>query len=323
VLLAAGVGVTALGILAVRWSQKVPILGAVTTRLPERLVSLPGATQGINPNEIAGVLLWVAPLALALALMLLLKRREFLQNQLQASHIILLVASFLAALTTTGMIVLVQSRSGWLGLAASIAFLVVVFAGRLRRLVIVLGLLALLAAVGAILVLGLERVTGTLISEAAASNPLTTLRGRQEIWQRALYGIQDFPLTGMGMNTFRQVVHVLYPLFLIGPETDIAHAHNHLLQAGLDLGIPGLIAYLAVWIGAAGMLWRAWRRSESLWLRVAAAGLAASLFGYAVFGMLDAVSLGARPGFLFWLLLGLVAALDRLTFPAQSPVVPV
>jgi putative inorganic carbon (hco3(-)) transporter len=76
--------------------------------------------------------------------------------------------------------------------------------------------------------------------------------------------IQDFPFTGMGMNVFRKVVPVLYPLFLIGPDIDIGHAHNEFLQAALDLGIPGLIAFLALYIGVFWMLadvWRATRHS--------------------------------------------------------------
>ena len=44
------------------------------------------------------------------------------------------------------------------------------------------------------------------------------------------------------MNVFRRVVHALYPTVFNSPEIDVVHAHNHLLQAALDLGIPGLLA---------------------------------------------------------------------------------
>ncbi len=63
----------------------------------------------------------------------------------------------------------------------------------------------------------------------------------------------------MGVGTFRRLVPLIYPYFLISPDTDIAHAHNHLLQVGLDLGLPGLISYVALWLLAGVMLWRSWR----------------------------------------------------------------
>lgn len=81
---------------------------------------------------------------------------------------------------------------------------------------------------------------------AAITEPATLgLDSRIEIWQRAVYLIQDFPLTGADMNTFDPVVRTLYPLFIAGPQSPINHAHNHLLQAGVDLGILALITALA------------------------------------------------------------------------------
>ncbi|MBU4225932.1 MAG: O-antigen ligase family protein [Chloroflexi bacterium] len=80
-----------------------------------------------------------------------------------------------------------------------------------------------------------------------------------EVWSRAIYGIQDFPFTGMGVNAFRKVVPVLYPLFTVSPDVDIGHAHNEFLQAGLDLGIPGLIAFSALYIGVFWMLADIWK----------------------------------------------------------------
>jgi putative inorganic carbon (HCO3(-)) transporter len=146
---------------------------------------------------------------------------------------------------------------------------------------------------------------------------LGTLSGRFEVWSRAIYGIQDFPFTGMGMNTFRRVVHVLYPLFTVSPETDIGHAHNEFLQAALDLGIPGLIAFLALNLGAFAMLASSWRQRAELPFseplsRALILGLGGGLAAHLIYGMTDAVALGAKPGVLWWMLLGLVAGLYRV-----------
>jgi putative inorganic carbon (HCO3(-)) transporter len=61
---------------------------------------------------------------------------------------------------------------------------------------------------------------------------------RVEIWQRALFAIQDFSFTGVGLGMFNRVIPLLYPYFLIAPDLDIPDAHNLLLQVGVDLGMP-------------------------------------------------------------------------------------
>jgi putative inorganic carbon (HCO3(-)) transporter len=142
------------------------------------------------------------------------------------------------------------------------------------------------------------------------SNVIDTIDGRVEIWSRAVYGIEDFPLTGMGMNSFRRVVHLLYPLFLISPDTDIAHAHNEFLQAALDLGIPGLIAFGAIYAIAAWMLHGIWTASgDEPLTRALVLGLGGGLLAHLVYGLTDAVALGAKPGVLFWMLLSLTCGL--------------
>jgi len=147
------------------------------------------------------------------------------------------------------------------------------------------------------------------------------------VWSRAIYGIQDFPFTGMGMNAFRKVVPVLYPLFLVSPDVDIGHAHNEFLQAALDLGIPGLIAFIAIYIIAFWMLasiWKVTRHPQlntghwSLVTRSLTLGLGGGLLAHMLYGLTDAVALGAKPGLLFWMLLGLIAGLYEQTRERES-----
>ena len=142
--------------------------------------------------------------------------------------------------------------------------------------------------------------------------------GRMELWSRALYGIQDFPITGMGMNAFRKVMPVLYPTFLTSPDFDVAHAHNHLLQAALDLGTPWtgrLSRDLAGRRRAAGSCVPS-RWSDPLY-RLMAGGLGAGLIAHFVFSMTDAIPLGAKVGVLFWLTLALVVSLHRVALAGE------
>jgi putative inorganic carbon (HCO3(-)) transporter len=192
---------------------------------------------------------------------------------------------------------------------------------------------------GVILQENLGRSLQTLFDSSNSGNPASTinsLEGRVEIWSRALYAIQDVPFTGMGMNVFRNIVHKQYPLFLISPSTDIAHAHNEFLQAALDLGIPGLIAFMALYLGACTMLWQSWNAANSQistqdspnWLavfhsphstRMLILGMGGGLLAHMIYGLTDAVALGAKPGLLFWMLLGLITGLfKRLTLHGSA-----
>ena len=316
--LGSGLAVAGLGLLGTQWSNKLPGLGAVTVLLPPRLLALPGAAGGFNPNQVAGTLLWLAPLALAIALALLLHPPAGVRPWPRLAIALALLVSWGVALILTGVLLLSQSRSGLLGLTAAVAFVLLASAWlRSRRLPAAALLLLLLTTAGAAYAhrLGYLAPWPPAATLAAVDNDAAlagSLDVRLEVWSRAIYGIQDFPITGLGIGAFRHVVHVLYPLFLFSPAADVAHAHNHLLQTGLDLGILGLIAYLALWLGAAAMLWQTWQRATALWARTLVIGFGGALLGYFIYGLTDAVALGARPGFLFWWLLGLAAALHRL-----------
>ena len=231
---------------------------------------------------------------------------------------VLAVSTLLIAST----FLLTQSRSGYIGfVVVSIVMLLILLDSRWRW--VFLSSLVLTTVLLAFLWQPERLLEGSFGSNLSGNSALSldSLEGRMELWSRAIYGIQDFPFTGMGLNTFRRVVHVLYPLFLIGPDVDIGHAHNEYLQAALDLGIPGLIAFLALYIGAFWMLlavWKATRDSAGTWSSPAGSGfltkalvlgLGGGLLAHMVFGLTDATALGAKPGILFWMLLGLICGL--------------
>ena len=176
--------------------------------------------------------------------------------------------------------------------------------------------LAVVVVLG-VAVIGPDRVGSSLFGSAAnnaASDPaqkgLSSLSWnfRVEVWQAAAEGVSDFPFTGMGLGTFRKIGRLFYPLS-IPPDYDFAHAHNELLQAGLDLGIPGLVALLAIYFGTFGMLWSLWKNAPDPETRYLALGLAGCLLAHAIYGFTDAVALGAKPGVILWILLGLACGL--------------
>ncbi len=351
--LTVGVGIAGLGLLGTQWIAKIGFLTPIISRLPPVIVGLPGAAEGLHPNQVAGALLWVIPMLIVLTAHVWIHLGD-LRTALGRSRAVAITGLTTGTtLFVLGTFVLTQSRSGYV--AFVIGGLGLVFTAlppHRRRLF--LGFLALVA-IGITLIISLSGagvITRELIGGASTGDPafsLDTFEGRLEVWSRALYAIQDFPFTGMGMNTFRHVVHVLYPLFLIPPDVDIAHAHNEFLQAALDLGLPGLIAFIALYLVAFSMLRQLWHSPSPLHAprstpraprftlqpptsnlqppitslqpltRPLVLGLAGGLIAHLIYGLTDAVALGAKPGILFWMLLGLIAALFEQThLPAST-----
>jgi len=227
--------------------------------------------------------------------------------------------------------VLCQSRGGYLGLAITLIILIPIGLPPKWRRIYLVFLALFIVTMGALMALKWDSVKIWISGSNITADPalsLNSLAGRIEVWSRAIYGIQDFPFTGMGMNAFRKVMPVLYPLFTISPNMDIGHAHNEFLQAALDLGIPCLIAFISLYICAFWMLIEIWKNSCQIsigttnWnraVRLISLGLCGGLLAHMLYGMTDAVALGAKPGLLFWMLLGLISGLHHQVRERSDP----
>jgi putative inorganic carbon (HCO3(-)) transporter len=209
---------------------------------------------------------------------------------------------------TAGTLLLTQSRGAWTGMLVAVGAFCLWFSRTTR----VLATIAVAGVVSIAIAMGPERLVNVTISQSGPGMT-SNVSGRLELWSRAIDAIRDFPLTGMGMNTFRHVMPLLYPAFLASPDLDVAHAHNHLLQAALDLGLPGLVAYLSIWMTTAVLLVAVYRRAGTRFYRTMAGGLGAGLIAHFTFSTTDAIALGAKVGVLFWLTLALAVALHRVS----------
>ena len=309
VFLLAGAALAVLGLLGTNWIAKFPVLSAIIARLPQAIRGVPGAEEGFNANAVAGCLVLFVPLQVAL-LVGAVQRRLFLWRS--SGGLVTWETACQAALLvlTAGTLVLTQSRGAWVGLLVTTVIFFVWYSRLTRALaaVIVGGVLMLTVT------LGFERTVNLAISQSGPGMA-GNVSSRVELWSRAIYGIQDFPFTGMGMNAFRKVMPVLYPAFLISPDWDVAHAHNHLLQAALDLGLPGLVAYISIWLVVGWLLALVYRHAEQPIYRTIAGGLGAGFIAHFSFSMTDAIPLGAKVGVLFWLTLALSVALHRIALP--------
>lgn len=313
-LTAAFVGVALVGLLGTGWvtsGKFVP--DQVYARLPHLLTDIPGTVQGlIHPNEAGGTL------ALGVPFLVVLLVARCAPRVASAAHSRLTrLIGFLAGrgivfplAFVSGVLVLTQSRSALFGVVLAIAAFVAIRWRRTRWVFAGLAVVAILLAVTH----DLSGVTSILLGGGGSGGAVGELdfAGRAEVWSRALYAMQDFPFTGVGLNMFDPVIKVLYPLFLVSPDAQLTHAHDIYLQVAMDLGVPGLVAYLGLLTAFGYICWDVYAHSASALARALAVGLGLGVLAHQVFGLTDAITLGAKPGILLWAMLALAASLWSL-----------
>lgn len=298
--------------LVIPWQAPI-IPQALYARVP-RLFDAP-----LNPNMVAGALVLLLPFPLAL---LVLAGRdgedtiEMAQPGWSRRRWLRWLVAVPALLGVMVTLTLTWSRGGWL---AALAAVFVVGLGYSWRL--------LWGAVLPLLGLGWLLWRGELaafLDLLGSGGAVSGWAERVEIWSRALYMIQDFPFTGIGANTYPAIVALLYPLFLTSPDKVIPHAHNLLLQVAVDLGIPGLVAFLAILILAfvCGVrVLRFYRRDGGRNDHTALTwACLASLVAMLVHGLVDATSWIIGWGApLPWAVIGILVALERNTWGEERP----
>lgn len=297
-----GVAVAILALLGTQWQNKMFGLDVLLYQLPRPLEKVfKGASDGFNPNQVAGTLLYLLPLQIWLCVDEGWRRRRWL-----------ILGASLAALFLTGIVFTVaQSRGALLGLAASLLLMGLLPYRWGRWLLIALVALMLFTLPFVPVADWLARADQSTTMQTTTG--ISSFAGRQEIWTRALYGIQDFPFTGMGLGTFRQLMHQLYPTILLPNDVDFAHAHNFFLQTALDFGLPGLIAVLAIYLLAIVLLLTTALGAPLPASRIYALGLLGAVVAQTIFSMMDAVALGSKTNFMFWYLFALIFGLAGLT----------
>jgi putative inorganic carbon (HCO3(-)) transporter len=299
--LAGGIGVVVLGLIGTAWWIKYPTAGGLTTLFPTRLTGLPGAENGFNPNAVGGALILFVPL---LATLIVYYARR--KNRSSGVHTLALGASLAILLSMGGTLLLCQSRAAWLSLCGALAL-----ASMLRFRVMRWAALGVCVA-AVLLVLMYRPWVGWGSPGRFAESAEISLLQRVALWSQAVHAIQGAPFVGVGMNMFRKGVIIPPNLFYGSHDKDLAHCHNQLLQAALDLGIPGLVAYGAIWAGTLALLWRVWRHTRDSFHRTVALGLVCGLLAQFAFGITDAIALGAKVGIFWWIALALAASLDQL-----------
>jgi O-antigen ligase len=222
-----------------------------------------------------------------------------------------LAVALLAALTIA--FVRAGSRGGFIALLAVGAFIVVRYTAVPLR-----WRLSLLGLVGAMLLITASESywqhMGTILSDEDYNH--TDESGRVQIWRRGLGYMLDYPLFGVGPNNFGAAEGMLSPLAdrqLFGMGVRWNAPHNSLVQIGAEVGIPGLVFFVAAissaFIGLARTRSTAGQNSMVDERRSKLTdALTASLFGFIV----GAFFLSLAYSEMLYTLLGLAAGLQKV-----------
>lgn len=304
-----GGAVAVVGLLGTDWlAPKILPLGALYNRLPQLIGGLSPrhANGALHPNQVAGVLTLLLPTTIAWLLARGRERAEWPWTLLAA----------IGALAMGSVLILTQSRGGVMGVSVAIlaivAWLVLVEKRFSRRPALRTAIVAVLAAATlSVLVVAIATWLG------ATPGTQMSLAGRLELWGLAVEMIQAFPFTGIGPGQYSLVLYTFYPPVLSPPSDSIPHAHNQYLQVLLEQGLVGAIAVAWLLIEFARNIRRGLAARGRL-APVIALGLGAGMLAFLVYGLTDAIALGARGSFAWWIVLGLAAGLGRLSDQADE-----
>lgn len=311
-----GPALAGLALFGTDWLYKVEAFALVTRRLPPRLSSLVGPEGTFHPNIVAGALLLFLPPLLVSAGYLFRRWLRLGRKRMTSGASWIGATLLLASVFSLLVFVLLQSRAGYIGLGAVLVMLLMIGLARWREwstwsliALVVVSSLLLVAVVGLTFADQVGYSQGESLSSFFAQvSRNSTVSGRLELWGHSLSLFREHPLVGVGIGNFEPAVRSNYQLRHISREANFVHAHNHLLTVLAELGLVGLFGYSWLWL-ALGALWlRKWRQAErptSHWLLL---GFGGALVAHFVYGFLDTIALGTKPGVVFWYLLALLVS---------------
>ncbi len=223
------------------------------------------------------------------------------------------------------------------GMAALVVVLVLVAASPTRGLFGTLRQkLAVYAGVAVIVAAVLAYAGGDLGNRfaALASDP-SGGAGRADLALAAAHGFSEHPIVGLGFGGFvpssfallRDTPGVFLLAHLRYQDYPGQEVHNTYLESLVELGVPGLLLFLALLVAAARSLLQSARRARAAGDRFIEGVATALLIGLAAFAV-SSFTISTETSRALWLLIGLSLALSAITAPPavgqnrrQTPIV--
>jgi O-antigen ligase len=289
------------------WMLAAQVLGAavyagtILTRFSVDSTGRLGELVYYDSNDLAMLLVMALPLA-----------AYFFRGGVATNRRLIALAAFgiiVVGLVKTG------SRGGFLGFIAVLLFLLFRFTALSRKA----RMGSVVALVSGFLLVANEQYWGmmsTLLNPKADYNfSGQSEGGRMEIWKRGIGYMASFPLTGVGAANFGiaegSISSRARERLAAGQGTQQLAPHNSYVMAAAELGVPGLVAFVAILVTglrSAGRLVRKRYRGAVQREQAAAQSLVGSLIGFLVTGFFLSQTYAA----LLYTLLGFVVALAAL-----------
>ncbi|MBE6611704.1 MAG: hypothetical protein E7632_04335 [Ruminococcaceae bacterium] len=248
-----------------------------------------------NPNVLAEYLIMVLPLIFAMFLISGSGRVK--------------LSMVLAGGIVGGCLIYTWSRGAWLGFLIGIMIFLLMFSKHTMT-VLLFGSLGI-PFLPFILP---ESITQRFLSIGNLGDSSTSYR--VNIWRGVGGMLKDYWATGIGIGTdsFREV----YPLYSLSGIESAPHSHNLYLQILTEIGVVGLVVFLAVlfiYAQSCFSLHMTEKRREKL----VSAAIFCGMLSVLAQGMTDYIWYNYRVFLMFWLMLGLGAASRRiLTATAEA-----
>lgn len=245
------------------------------------------------PGDLAGYLGPVLCLPLALCF---LKLKKWIKYFLRIESVVLLSLVFVSLV-----------RGAWIGFIAALSFLGIL--ENRKILYVTVAFLLILGIVMPHLVETPDSILGRLKSIVVLSDPSSL--DRRAIWQVAVRMIKDRPLFGQGLSTFMGNFARFGKDYYYLKHGIIPYAHNCYLQIAAETGIVGLASFLML-IGTFFIhTIKSLAKIKDKLYHAVLSGISAGIIVTLVHSAVDTNLYSLQLSVLFWIMLGLNAALQR------------
>lgn len=184
------------------------------------------------------------------------------------------------------------TRAAWIAVVVEASILITIFFKKYRKFILLLIVAMLLTMIG----LSYKSIIPNQLVVHGSEKP------RIEALKLSIELIRKNPVTGIGYGkgTFSKYY----------PDVYAKHAHNIFLNTAIELGITGLIIFMAILAIIIKIFISAMRKETLFEKRLLIAGIFASVIGFLSLNLFDYMYHG-WPGQMFWILIGFGFALIK------------
>lgn len=245
-----------------------------------------------NPNLLAGFLVTMMAIASGMGY-----KSDEIKSKCMYSALVTLFG---------GCLILTYSRGAWLSVLAIVAMYGVLCNRKIFWLLLLLPVIAFFAH---------DALLERLMSIMNPTDTSSTLR--LALWESTIAMIMDKPFLGIGWGAY-WMVYPDYDFFINNASTKIFHAHNMYLNIAAEIGIPGLITFLAMMYGHLRLALVTIKGSVQYWSSGIMLGIVGAIFGLIVNGFTDYVLFNIQLSMLFWLLNALIVVVWQQSYQRQN-----